>query len=143
MSFKLNRFPADKQDQIEQLIAYAQLMGLTGADLVSIGGKMQREQIKARKEANMKLINEFQCLKIGRDDSIDLNNRFKLKTADGMYSLTAGRWSVWTVVNTKTQAKHTHTANYYEYDLPKTSHRTRIRYAMLMDIALGKFRLDF
>jgi len=143
MSFKLNRFPADKQDQIEQLIAYTQMLGLTGADLVSIGGKMQREQIKARKEANMKIINEFQCLKIGRDTSIDLNNRFKLKTADGMYSLTAGRWSAWTVVNTTTQAKRSHTANHYEYDLPKTSHRTQIRYAMLLDIALGKFRLDF
>ena len=143
MNFKLNRFADDKQDQIEQLIAYTQMLGLTGADLVSIGGKMQREQIKARKEANMKLINEFTCLKIGKDDSIDINNRFKLKTADGMYSLTAGRWSVWTVVNTKTQAKRTHEANYYYYDLPKTDHRTRLRYAMLLDIALGKFQLDF
>ena len=143
MNFKLNRFADDKQDQIEQLIAYTQMLGLTGADLVSIGGKMQREQIKARKEANMKLINEFTCLTIGKDDSIDINNRFKLKTADGMYSLTAGRWSVWTVVNTKTQTKRTHEANYYYYDLPKTDHRTRLRYAMLLDIALGKFQLDF
>jgi hypothetical protein len=42
------RFPADKQEQVRQLVAYAQLMGLDGKDLVSIGGKL--DHIKASAE---------------------------------------------------------------------------------------------
>ena len=40
---KLNRFSADKQDLIEQFVEYAQLMGLSGRDLVAISGKLDRE----------------------------------------------------------------------------------------------------
>jgi hypothetical protein len=39
---KLKRFSEDKHEQIEQLIVWCQMMGLTGRDLVSIGGKLDR-----------------------------------------------------------------------------------------------------
>jgi hypothetical protein len=36
------RFPAEKQEQVRQLIGWTKLMGLSGDDLVSIGGKLNR-----------------------------------------------------------------------------------------------------
>ena len=42
------RFPTEKQDQVRALVNYATLMGLTGKDLVSIGGKLDR--LKAARE---------------------------------------------------------------------------------------------
>lgn len=43
------RFPAEKQDQVRQLVGFATLMGLSGKDLVSIGGKLDRiKQVKER-----------------------------------------------------------------------------------------------
>lgn len=36
------RFPEEKQEQVRQLVSYCTLMGLTGKDLVSIGGKLAR-----------------------------------------------------------------------------------------------------
>ena len=40
------RFPAEKQDQVRGLVNYATLMGLNGKDLISIGGKLDRIQLK-------------------------------------------------------------------------------------------------
>lgn len=150
MTFKLNRFSDDKQDQIEQLIEYAQLLGLTGRDLVAIGGKIDRLQAKQRKDANMVIIKGFECLPIGKDTNTarSLDKRFKLKTSTGTYnfetgaSLTGG-WDSWTVTNLKTKVKKGYNVDPYEYDLPTTNWSTRQRYTMLLDIANGKFSLNF
>ena len=61
---KLNRFDPQKQDLIEQFVEYAQLMGLSGRDLVAIGGKLDRESKKEVKIANMAIIKGFDCLTI-------------------------------------------------------------------------------
>jgi len=143
MSINLNRFSADKQEQLEQFVAYAQLMGLSGRDLVAIGGKIEREQAKQRKLANMEIVRGFECLPIGADDKYNLDHRFKLKTVDGAYNFEDDSWSRWEVTSLKTKVKRTYFVDTYEWDLPKTHYRTRQRYAMLLDIASGKFKLDF
>lgn len=143
MSINLNRFSKDKQEQLEQFVAYAQLMGLSGRDLVAIGGKIEREQAKQRKIANMEIVQGFECLPIGADDKYQLDIRFKLKTVDGAYNFEDDSWSRWEITSLKTKAKRTHFVDTYEWDLPKTHYRTRQRYAMLLDIASGKFKLDF
>lgn len=143
MTFNLNRFSKDKQEQLEQFVAYAQLMGLSGRDLVAIGGKIEREQAKQRKIANMEIVKGFECLTIGADTTYDLDRRFKLKTATGAYNFEDDSWSRWEVTSLKTKVKQTHFVDTHEWDLPKTHYRTRQRYAMLLDIASGKFKLDF
>ena len=145
MTFKLNRFSDDKQDQIEQLIEYAQLLGLTGRDLVAIGGQIDRLQAKERKKANMVLIKGFECLPIGKDSNTawSLDKRFKLKTATGTYNFDSGGWSSWTVTSLKTKIRKDYNVDPYEYDLPSTDWGTRQRYTMLLDIANGKFSLNF
>jgi hypothetical protein len=143
MSFKLNRFDKSKQDQIEQLIEYAQLLGLSGRDLVAIGGKLDREQAKIRKHANMEIVRGFDCITIGADTKYELDKRFKLKTVSGAYNFEDDGWSRWEITSLKTKVKRSWRVDSYEYDLPKTDYRTRQRYALLLDIANGRLQLNF
>ena len=143
MSFKLNRFDKSKQDQIEQLIEYAQLLGLSGRDLVAIGGKLDREQAKIRKHANMEIVRGFDCITIGADTKYELDKRFKLKTVSGAYNFEDDGWSRWEITSLKTKVKRSWRVDSYEYDLPRTDYRTRQRYALLLDIANGRLQLNF
>ena len=144
MSFKLNRFSEARQDQVEQLIAYAELLGLSGRDLVAIGGKMDRERAKLKKVANMEIVRSFECLPIGRDQIDDYTIRFKLKTVSGAYNFELiDGWNMWQVVSLKTKVAKTHYTDMYEYDLPKNHYRPKSRYSILLDIASGKFLLNF
>ncbi len=143
MSFDLKRFSKDKQEQLEQFVAYAQLMGLSGRDLVAIGGKIDREQAKQRKLANMEIVKGFECLAIGADTQHDLDRRFKLKTTTGAYNFEDDGWSRWEITSLKTKSKKTHHVDIYDYDLPKTDWRIRQRYAVLLDIANGRLQLNF
>lgn len=143
MSFDLKRFSSDKKEQLEQFVAYAQLMGLSGRDLVAIGGKIDREEKKQRKIANMTMIQGFECLPIGADSKYDVDKRFKLKTTEGAYNFVDDGWNRWEVTSLKTKQKRTYYCDAYDYDLPNTDYRTRQRYAILLEIAIGKFKLDF
>lgn len=140
---KLNRFDPQKQDLIEQFVEYAQLMGLSGRDLVAIGGKLDRESKKEVKIANMAIIKGFDCLTIGADAKWQLDNRFKLKTAKGAYNFDIYPYYV-EIVSLKTKVKQRHSIDPWQYELPRVSEwRTRCRYATLLDINAGRIKLDF
>lgn len=143
MTFKLKRFAEEKQDQIEQLISYANLLGLSGADLVSIGGKMTRDSKRDIVKTNMEIVRGFECLKIGGDWNI--SSRFKLKMPEGNYNIHNGGWSFneWTIHSLKTKAKKTVVSYPDNYDLPRVNYQIKSRYALLLDIAAGKIKLDF
>ena len=139
----MKRFSKEKMQQVEQFIAYATLMGLTGEDLVSIGGKLTRDSKRDIIKANMEIVRSFECLKIGGDWNI--SSRFKLKTPAGNYNIHNDQWSYheWTIHSLKTKAKKTVVADPYNYDLPKVDYQTRARYALLLHIAAGKIPLNF
>ena len=139
----LKRFPSEKKEQIEQLIVYAKLMGLTGRDLVAIGGQIDREEARLAREANMKIVSTFDCLPIGYDSELHLDERFKLKTSHGAYNFYCDGWNGWAVTSLKTKSKKTFKIDVTEYHLPKTDFRRKCRYALLLDIAQGKITLDF
>lgn len=63
------RFPKEKQDQVRALVNYATLMGLSGKDLVSIGGKLERLKVSQEKRAREVVLEELvkRCELIGRD----------------------------------------------------------------------------
>lgn len=144
MSFKLNRFSDARQLQVEQLISYAELLGLSGRDLVAIGGKMNRERAKAKKAANMEIVRGFECLPIGRDTINDHSTRFKLKTAAGAFNFeNVDSWNQWEVFSLATKTRKIHRVGMWDYELPKTGYLTRSRYGILLDIATGKFVLNF
>lgn len=144
MSQKLKRFSDAKYAQVEQLISYSQLLGLNGTDLIAIGGKLERQAAKARKLENLKIIEGFVCLPVGRDHKNNINKRFKIEGAHSHYRFENRAYAtLWTVINTKTKVRLDYVVDIHRYDLPSTDWFTKIRYAMLLDIASGSFKLDF
>lgn len=146
------RFPVEKQDQVRGLVEYATLMGLSGKDLVSIGGKLDRIKQAQAKVANMNIINSFECLPIGMDkkassrsDAVD--RRFRLKTANGTYTFEINGASyyteTWKITSSTSKVTVKHAPDVWLYDLPKSNWTKRSRYALLLDISAGKLKLNF
>ena len=138
------RFPAEKQEQVRQLVAYAQLMGLDGKDLVSIGGKLDRIRASAEYKRNKSLVeSSFEFLNVGRDKGdYYLNSRWRIKTAGGSYTFQAQGWRVYRVKSNKTGAVRDHQV-VNDYSLGSGDYYKRERYAMMLDVAHGVFPLNF
>lgn len=144
------RFSKDKQEQIRQFVAYAQMCGLSGKDIRSIGDKLDREAKAEEKRLNMEIVGGYECLPIGEDKKHQrhknyyqsiLSNRFKLKTARGAYNFTR-QWSSWDVKSMSTGV----VKRYYpgeDYSLGSIDWAHYMRYAVLLDINCGKLKLDF
>jgi hypothetical protein len=149
MEFK--RFSKDKQEQIRQFVSYAQMCGLSGADIRSIGDKLDRMRRAEEREANKAIIAEYECLYIGADKpngthkasahEYKLDSRFKLKNANGAYNFYY-EWSAWHITSAKTKAKRTHHIT-DDYELGTMHWSRRARYTVLLDINAGKLVLDF
>jgi hypothetical protein len=144
------RFSKDKQEQIRQFVAYAQMCGLSGKDIRSIGDKLDREARAEEKRQNMEIVNGFECLPIGDDRRHQkhknyyqniLSNRFKLKTARGAYNFSR-EWAAWDIKSLSTGVtKRYHPGEDYELGVLSWEHR--LRYSVLLDIAQGRLKLDF
>jgi len=138
------RFPVEKQEQVRQLVAYAQLMGLDGKDLVSIGGKLDRIKASAEYRRNRSLIEtSFKFLYVGKDSSeYQLNSRWRIKTTGGSYTFEARGWDTYRVRSNKTDAVREHRVT-ADYSLGTGDYYKRRRYAVMLDVAHGVFPLNF
>ena len=138
------RFPAEKQEQVRQLVAYAQLMGLDGKDLVSIGGKLDRIKASAEYKRNKSLVeSSFTFLNVGRDrGEYYLNSRWRIKTAGGSYTFQAQGWDVYRVRSNKTGAVRDHRVT-NDYSLGTGDYYKRRRYAVMLDVCNGLLPLNF
>ena len=145
LTFK--RFPENKQEQIRQFVAYAQMCGLSGKDIRSIGDKLDRERKAEERRQNMEIVKGFECLNIGEDAKLSdkkyrLNERFKLKTATGTYNFKYDYY-VYKVTNMLTKKTVAHKTDVWAYELPTRNYDEITRYATLLDIAFGKLKLNF
>lgn len=141
------RFPAEKQDQVRGLVNYATLMGLTGKDLVSIGGKLDRLKASQELQRNKEILNSIDIHPIGGDKSSSsrqdkLDHRFKIKTTNGQYNFESDGYDRWRVTSLATKVVKTWQPK-TEDGIPKTHWRRRLRYAMMLDVAHGYFQLNF
>ena len=138
------RFPVDKQEQVRQLVAYAQLMGLDGKDLVSIGGKLDRIKAASEYKRNKSLVeSSFEFLYIGKDRSeYQLNGRWRIKTTTGSYTFQAQGWDVYRVKSNKTGAVVDHRVT-NDYSLGTGDYYKRRRYAVMLDVCNGILPLNF
>jgi hypothetical protein len=144
------RFSKDKQEQIRQFVAYAQMCGLSGKDIRSIGDKLDRDAKAVERRQNMEIVNGFECLAIGDDRRHRhhktyfrqiLDNRFKLKTARGDYNFKRD-WASWEIKSLSTGvSKRYHPSEDYELGVMNWDHHPRC--AVLLDISFGKLKLDF
>lgn len=138
------RFPAEKQEQVRQLVAYAQLMGLDGKDLVSIGGKLDRIKAAAEYKRNKELVeSSYVFLHVGKDHGeYALNNRWRIKTTGGSYTFEATGWDMYRVKSNKTGAVWNHRVT-PDYSLGQGDYYKRRRYAVMLDVCNGILPLNF
>lgn len=138
------RFPKEKQEQVRGLVQYATLIGLTGKDLVSIGGKLDRIKARYDKEQKMSIIRGYQCLPIGKDtnDEVSFSHRFKLKTPSGAYNFTRAWNCRWSVYSLRTRVTFDHHITNHEY-FGKMGYKVHERYCLLWDIHTGALQLNF
>jgi hypothetical protein len=59
IDIEFKRFSKEKQEQIRQLVAYTTLMGLTGKDLVSIGGKLERMKEAEERKRRLAIVRTY------------------------------------------------------------------------------------
>ena len=138
------RFPPEKQEQVRQLVAYAQLMGLDGKDLVSIGGKLDRIKAAQEYRRNKELVEStFTFHHVGRDNQAYLlNSRWRIKTTGGSYTFESGSWGEFRIRSNKTGVVHNHMIT-NDYSLGQGDYYKQRRYAMMLDVAHGVFPLNF
>lgn len=74
IQLEFRRFSADKQEQVRQLVGYCTLMGLTGLDLVSIGGKLARMEKAAEAKKNLEIGLSYQTVTVGADKKVKAKN---------------------------------------------------------------------
>jgi len=138
---EFRRFPAEKQEQIRQLVAYTTLLGLTGKDLVSIGGKLDR--IKTRQEImdNRKAVQSMEIRAIGKDTST--RSRWAYKHDDTTFYFGNADWYSVKIRNTKTNVSKTVTiTEFYEFGkwrLGGNYHAANI----MLNVYRGDIKLDF
>jgi len=142
------RFPESKQDQVRQLVSFATLMGLTGKDLVSIGGKLDRIKVAQDLKNRKQIIAGYVVSPIGKDANHSkseqerkMQSRFKLETANGVYHFQHNHYNGFTVTNPRTKIKVNHTAQYRDWG--RLSWIVRDRYNVLMDVHEGLLQLNF
>jgi len=134
LSFK--RFSDSKQEQIRQFVAYAQLMGLSGKDLVSIGGKLTRIDERNDRKHRLSVVKSYAIKPIGRDTTTEL--RFKIEVNNVWYHVVPEYYSC-LVKNSKTGAIARF--NLSHNDWGRTSWQSRYHYQFLWELHQGNFTL--
>lgn len=136
---RLKRFDKDKHEQLEGLLQWCQLMGLTGKDLVSLGGHIDRAQRAEDTKKNRALADTVKFDAVGADK--EMSSRWSLKTVNGRYTFESASWSRVYVTSNKTKVRKSFNLEYYE--LGRTSWRNRDRLNCALNIVNGKIVLDF
>jgi hypothetical protein len=122
-------------------VGYATLMGLTGKDLVSIGGKLDRLKVSAEIKRNIKTVDStYNFLLVGKDTDID--RRWKIKTDIGSYTFERQGYGHFRISSSISGISRTHSLN-SDYAVGRIGHYKRDRYSMMLDVYNGVFRLDF
>lgn len=137
---RLKRFDPEKREQLEGFLQWVQLMGLTGKDLVSLGGHIDRMQAREVSIRNREIVDNMGCQPIGK--SQDMIDRWKLVTPRGTYWFEENGWnSRVSITSLKTKIKKTF--NISDYELGRMHWRKHLRYRAMLDVHSGKILLDF
>ena len=136
--FELKRFPKDKHEQIAGLVQYATLMGLTGKDLVSIGGKMDRDSVRKERKSRLEICDSMVVPLKGKKEAFP---NFKIMM--GGRQLTARRQysSEWKFYDGKNRLVGTWAYSWKSNAFPfSRDFAKQYYYLMLWDIYEGNFK---
>lgn len=136
---RLKRFDKDKHEQLEGLLQWCQLMGLTGKDLVSLGGHIDRAQKAEDTKKNRTLASTIKFDPVGADK--EMHNKWSYKTINGRYTFEGSSWNRVYVTSNKTKVRKSFNMEYYE--IGRQSWRTRDRLTCALNIIHGNIVLDF
>lgn len=136
---RLKRFDKDKHEQLEGLLQWCQLMGLSGKDLVSLGGHIDRMQAAQEAKSNKTLSETIKFDPVGADK--EMSNKWSYKTPNGRYTFESSSWHQIYVTSNKTKVRKKF--NLEQYELGRVSWRNRDRLQTALNIVNGKILLDF
>jgi hypothetical protein len=107
------RFPDEKQEQVRQLVGFATLMGLSGKDLVSIGGKLDRI-VKIRERERLRDIVRSMDLKAAKSTGAYSIDSWYYTTGGVKYHFKGDSWMI-SITNMSTKKRITinNIPNYY------------------------------
>ena len=140
---RLKRFDKAKHEQLEQLIAWSQLMGLTGKDLVSLGGHIARAQEREEVDRNINLVDNMGCEPIGKDSAMDTRWKFAQRGVVWHCVDSGGYASSVRITNTKTKVTRTFRPGHHALGRMGWHSGRGLRYRTMLDISEGKILLDF
>ena len=136
---RLKRFDPSKHQQLEEFIAWVRMMGLTGRDLVSLGGQMDRMETRDQAVQNKAIVDGMQLDRVGSDRNIQ--DRWTVMTMNGRYRFDLDYHGV-IITSYRTKKRQAwHPTNNYE--LGKMHWRKSLRYEVMLDWHHGKLLLDF
>ncbi len=136
---RLKRFDPAKHEQLIGLLQWCELMGLTGKDLISLGGHIDRLQVKQEKTKNAKIVESYDILPVGTDRTTE--NRFSIKTINGRYKFEHNFYHTVFVTSYTTKAKKHFSLPFYE--LPAIRRDKRWVYQTLLAVQDGTIQLNF
>jgi hypothetical protein len=139
---RLKRFDKAKHDQLAGLLEWCQLMGLSGKDLVSLGGHIARSEARSQAVANRSAVDAMGCEPIGKDSSIDA--RWKLQSHGVTYWFEIdGYGDHVKVINAKTKESRRLRFDLYGPELGRLHWRKRYFYAVMTAVRVGEIQLGF
>lgn len=144
---EFKRFAPEKQDQIRQLVSYATLMGLSGKDLISIGGKLDRVKERQQHEALVRIAEgyEAETKPVGRSKQEQESNRWhkwRYVDANGVAWRfnTSSRWGCEVTNESTGKTKRFSLEEYF----PKSRSSSKIyKFNALLNLHHGKIMLNF
>lgn len=137
IELEFKRFSKDKQEQIRQLVSFATLMGLTGKDLVSIGGKLDRISERREIDSRRAIIKAYGIQTIGKDSTTQV--RFKLEMNGVVYHF-YNEYGSFKIINTSTKkSKIHHVSTWVRWG--RIDWRIREQYNFLWELYQGRVTL--
>lgn len=136
---RLKRFDKAKHDQLEGLLEWCALMGLTGKDLVSLGGHIDRAQAAQEAKSNRVLAETITFDPVG--NTTDMSNKWSYNTPNGRYTFQDSSWGRIVIISNKTKVRRNSRVEMYQ--LGRMNWRTRDRLNCALNIIHGQILLDF
>lgn len=136
----INKYSKPKQEQIKQLVTYVNLLGLSGADLTSIGQHLQRLHLSRLADSRINIISNMPVSLVGTDTGSDIYHRFYFDTDHHRYLFTLQDCWGYDYHNIRT-------FDAYEYEPTQRDWPTHYKwyrrrwYDILLDIHEGKVKL--
>lgn len=137
------RFAPEKQATLRELISYTTLLGLTGKDLISIGGRLDRIKLRSEIMANRAVVLAMKLDTVGKDT--DLRTRWSYTTDHGRYTFMDPGYSTIRIHSVSTDTTRKFTFNRHEYNVGNSFPVRGSRYAAPVMLAVhhGEIKLDF